>query len=46
MHMAKTKPVGVSFPEDLLEKIDGLRGKVPRSVYIRDLIEKALKANT
>lgn len=40
--MLKTKPVGISFPEDLLHKIDKLRGKVPRSVYIRDLIEKAL----
>jgi metal-responsive CopG/Arc/MetJ family transcriptional regulator len=41
--MSKTKPVGISFTKDMLEKIDKLRGKVPRSVYIRDLIEKALE---
>jgi hypothetical protein len=41
--MVKTKPVGISLPIDLLEKIDKLRGKIPRSVCVRDLIEEALE---
>lgn len=35
-------PVGVSFPASLLEKIDTFRGDVPRSTYIRKLIEANL----
>lgn len=38
----KTKAVGVSLPIELLEKIDKDRGRVPRSVWIVELLEKAL----
>jgi metal-responsive CopG/Arc/MetJ family transcriptional regulator len=43
MHMSKTKAVDISFTKDMLDRIDNFRGKIPRSVYIRDLIEKALE---
>ena len=46
MHVLKTKPVGVSLPLELLEQIDKARGKVPRSIWIRDLLEKALEKET
>jgi len=38
----KCRPVGVSLPESLLEKIDKDRGKIPRSTWIVDLLKKAL----
>jgi len=38
----KYKAVGISLPKKLLKKIDRLRGDVPRSVFIRKLIEKQL----
>lgn len=41
--MPKTKAVGISLPIELLQKIDQMRGKVPRSVFIRDLIEEAME---
>ena len=38
-----SKPIGISLPEDLIAKIDKLRGDVTRSMYIRRLLEKALR---
>lgn len=43
---AKTKAVGVSLPIELLEKIDKDRGKVSRSVWIVELLKKALLQET
>jgi len=40
---ARFKAVGISLPKELIEKIDRLRGDVPRSVFIRKLIEKQLR---
>jgi len=40
--MKNAKPVGISIPKELLEKIDRERGKVPRSVWIVELINKGI----
>jgi metal-responsive CopG/Arc/MetJ family transcriptional regulator len=42
----KFRQVGVSLPESLLERIDKDRGKIPRSVWIVDLLQKALEQGT
>jgi len=42
----KCRQVGVSLPESLLERIDKDRGKIPRSVWIVDLLQKALEQGT
>jgi hypothetical protein len=34
---------GVSFPKLLLEQLDKIRGDIPRSKYIRRLLEKNLR---
>ena len=34
------------MPEDKLAELDTLRGDVPRSAYVRRLIDKALDGNT
>jgi len=39
----KYRQVGISLPESLLERIDKDRGKIPRSVWIVDLLQKALE---
>ena len=33
-------PVGISFPKELLERIDEMRGDVARSRFILRMIEK------
>jgi hypothetical protein len=38
------KPVPVRIPPEMVERIDRLRGLVPREAYVRDLLNKALKA--
>ena len=35
--------VGIYFPKVLLEKLDRIRGDVPRSKYIQRLVEKSLQ---
>jgi hypothetical protein len=42
--MATTKPVPVRIPPQMVERIDALRGLVPRETYVRDLLDRALKA--
>jgi hypothetical protein len=42
--MTTTKPVPVRIPPPMVERIDALRGLVPREAYVRDLLDKALKA--
>ena len=42
-HLKKTKPVGLSLPTDLLRLIDERRGRVPRSTYVADILQDALK---
>ncbi len=42
--MTTTKPVPVRIPPAMVERIDALRGLVPREAYVRDLLDKALKA--
>jgi hypothetical protein len=42
--MATTKPVPVRIPPEMVDRIDALRGLVPREAYVRDLLDKALKA--
>jgi metal-responsive CopG/Arc/MetJ family transcriptional regulator len=34
---------GISLPKPMLKTIDDLRGDVPRSVFIRNAIEEAIK---
>jgi len=40
--VGRSKAMGISLPEEIWRKIDRLRGDVPRSVFIRRLIEKYL----
>ena len=42
--MATTKPVPVRIPPEMVDRIDALRGLVPREAYVRDLLDRALKA--
>jgi hypothetical protein len=42
--MTVTKPVPVRIPPEMVARIDRLRGLVPREPYVRDLLDKALKA--
>ena len=37
-------PIGLSIPTATAQEIDKARGKISRSVYIRDIIEKGLEA--
>ncbi|MGA2785838.1 MAG: hypothetical protein ABSF09_14200 [Candidatus Bathyarchaeia archaeon] len=37
------RPVGVSLPDTMLKLLDVKRGRTPRSAYILDILEKALK---
>jgi metal-responsive CopG/Arc/MetJ family transcriptional regulator len=34
----------ISLPSDLLAKVDQVRGDVPRSTFIRRLLEQSLKS--
>lgn len=38
--MRKFRPIGLSVPIAFLEKIDEVRGDVPRSRYIQRLLQK------
>lgn len=40
--MRTTKPIGISIPDDLLKVIDEKRGRIPRSIFIVDLLKEAL----
>ena len=42
--MATTKAVPVRIPPEMVDRIDALRGLVPREAFVRDLLDKALKA--
>ena len=37
------KAFGLSLPEELLTKIDNLRGDIPRSRYIKKILEKTIQ---
>jgi len=41
--LKKTKPVGISLPMGLLKLVDERRGKIPRSTYVADILQEALK---
>lgn len=38
----KRKPLPVRLPGELVERIDKLRGLVPRETYVRELLGKAV----
>jgi metal-responsive CopG/Arc/MetJ family transcriptional regulator len=38
--------IGISLPKTLFKEIDDVRGDVPRSIYIRRILEQNLKAET
>jgi hypothetical protein len=38
--MRKSKVIGISFPDQVLEKMEILRGDIPRSRYIWKILEK------
>jgi metal-responsive CopG/Arc/MetJ family transcriptional regulator len=38
--MIKSKVLGISFPKELIEKVDEVRNDVSRSRYIRRCLEK------
>jgi hypothetical protein len=43
--MATDKPVPVRIPPEMVARIDALKGSlVPREAYVRDLLDRALKA--
>jgi hypothetical protein len=43
--MNNTKPLPVRIPPEMVARIDRLRPElVPREAYVRDLLDKALKA--
>ena len=44
MTSSQSKPTPVRIPADMVERIDTLRGLVPREAYVRDLLDRALKA--
>jgi metal-responsive CopG/Arc/MetJ family transcriptional regulator len=39
----RTEKLGITLPKSLLHKIDNNRGDVPRSKYIRRVVESYLK---
>lgn len=38
------KSVPVRIPAEMVARLDLLRGLIPREAYVRDLLDKALKA--
>ena len=40
----RTTPLPVRIPADIINRIDRLRGLIPREAYVRDLLNRALKA--
>ena len=41
--MQKHIAIGVSFDEEVLRRVDGMRGRVPRSAQIDELLRHALR---
>ena len=41
----KTEKLGITLPVKLLQKIDNIRGDIPRSKYIRRAVESYLKGS-
>ncbi|CAN5147328.1 hypothetical protein BH18THE2_BH18THE2_35790 [soil metagenome] len=41
--MQRKIPVGISFPKDIVSKIDNERGDIPRSRYLLRIVEKKLR---
>ena len=41
---ARTTPLSVRVPPELVERIDRVRGLVPREAYVRHLLDQALRA--
>jgi hypothetical protein len=39
----RTEKVGITLPKSILQKIDKVRGDIPRSTYIRRAVEVYLK---
>ena len=44
--MQKYSQVGISFPKDILSKMDAKRGDVSRSRYMLRLLEKVLQTDS
>jgi len=44
--MKNAKTIGISFPRQIIEKIEHDRGDVPRSRFIWKMLEKELKLNS
>lgn len=40
-----SKIISLVMPEDKLAELDSLRGDVPRSAFVRRLIDKAIRNN-
>jgi metal-responsive CopG/Arc/MetJ family transcriptional regulator len=41
----KTEKLGITLPVKLLQKIDNIRGDIPRSKFIRRAVESFLKGS-
>jgi hypothetical protein len=41
VNMQSSIAVGISFPKDIISKIDAERGDIPRSRYLLRILEKA-----
>ena len=44
VNIAKSEFVGINIHTNTLKALDKIRGLVPRSIYIRDLLEKHIQA--
>ena len=44
--MDMTVKLGITLPKSIIQKIDNMRGDIPRSRYIRRAIENYLSKNT
>ena len=40
--MLRSKVIGISFPNEIVEKVDAIRGDVSRSRYVSRILEKEL----
>lgn len=43
--MQNCTTVGISFTNDILMKIDSARGLIPRSIYLRKILEQTYPGN-
>ena len=41
--MAVNVPIAISWPKDMISKIDSQRGDIPRSKYLLRMVEKTLE---